>query len=150
MAKSTNTAAKKRAWDRFAQWVKVSKGIQTTGYPFLGICVTCYKQFHIRALQAGHMIPGRSNGVLFQEELVNPQCVTCNERLHGRPKRYRKVMVLKYGEAQVSKWEQEGKKPVHDRDMDFDGIAIKYREATNKLLIPFSYRNYEDLLQGHQ
>lgn len=142
--------AKKRAWDMFSQWVRVKKGIDTTNYPFLGICVTCYKQFHIRALQAGHMIPGRSNAVLFQKELVNPQCVACNEGLHGRPKRYRKVMVIKYGEAKVARWEKEAKKVIHDRDMDFKSVEIKYREATRVLLIPFSYNNYNEMLQGHQ
>jgi len=150
MAKATTTAAKKRAWDRFSQWIRVKKGIETTKYPFVGICVTCYKQFHIRALQAGHMIPGRSNAVLFQEELVNPQCVACNEGLHGNPKKYRKVMVLKYGEEQVSRWEMEAKKVIHDRDMDFEAIEIHYREATRVLLIPFGYNNYAEMLQGHQ
>ena len=150
MAKTTTTAAKKRAWDRFSQWIRVKKGIETTKYPFLGICVTCYKQFHIRALQAGHMIPGRSNAVLFKEELVNPQCVKCNEGLHGRHSRYRKVMVLKYSEAKVAQWEMEGKEIIHDRDMDFANTEIYYREATNKLLAPFGYNNYAEMLQGHQ
>jgi len=149
MAKSL-TGPAKTAWDAFAQWVKVKGCIDSTGYPFAGKCVTCERRYHIRALQAGHMIPGRSNGVLFKEELVNPQCVRCNEMFHGQPKKYRAAMVLKYNEKKVQAWEQEAKQPIHDRDMDWDGIKIKYREATKNLLIPFGYNTYQEMLQGHQ
>ena len=96
------------------------------------------------------MIPGRSNGVLFKEELVNPQCVRCNEMFHGQPKKYRAAMVLKYNEKQVQAWEIEAKTPIHDRDMDYEAIKVKYREATKKLLIPFRYNTYKEMLQGHQ
>ena len=149
MAKAL-TGPAKTAWNAFAQWVKVKGCIETTGYPFAGVCVTCGKRFHIRALQAGHLFPGRSNGVLFQEELVNPQCVICNERFHGRPKRYRKKMDEKYGVEQVDKWEAEGKKPIRHFDMDYEAIKLKYRAAITKLLIPFGYNSYKELLQGYQ
>ena len=149
MAK-TLTGPAKTAWDAFAQWVKVKGCIETTGFPFVGVCITCDKRFHIRALEAGHCFGGRSNGRLFQEELVNPQCVRCNQIFHGRAKRYRDLMDEKYGIKKVDKWEAEGNKPIHNRDMDWEGIKVKYREATNKLLIPFGYNNYKELLQGHQ
>ena len=149
MAKLTGPA--KTAWDAFAQWVKVRDCISTTGYPFLGICITCYRQFHITILDAGHMTSGRSNGVLFQEELVNIQCSSyCNRMNHGFHKRYRKIMVEKYGEEQVSSWELQGKTPIPNRDMDWEGIKIKYRKKLHELLVPFSYNNYKELLQGHQ
>jgi len=149
MAKLTGPA--KTAWDAFAQWVKVRDCISTTGYPFLGICITCYRQFHITVLDAGHMTSGRSNGVLFQEELVNAQCSSyCNRMNHGFHKRYRKIMVEKYNEEQVSVWELKGKTPIPNRDMDWAGITIKYREKLHELLVPFGYNNYKELLQGHQ
>ena len=149
MAKSL-TGPAKTAWDSFAQWVKVKGCIETTGYPFAGVCVTCGRRYHIRALQAGHMIPGRSNGVLFSEELVNPQCVRCNEMFHGQPKKYRAAMVAKYSNEQVEAWEQEAKQPIHDRDMDYEGIKVKYREKLHLLLMPFGYNTYQEMLQGHQ
>ena len=149
MAKKLNGTAK-TAWDAFAQWVRVSGCIETTGYPFVGVCVTCDKRFHITSLQAGHLFPGRSNGVLFQEELVNPQCVICNERFHGRTKRYRKRMDEKYGVEQVDIWDAEGKKPIHHFNMDYEAIKIKYRQKLHDLLVPFGYNNYEEMKQGHQ
>lgn len=150
MAKKTNSTSKARAWNRFSQWVRVKGCLDTTDYPFVGVCITCRKRYHIRALQAGHMIPGRRNGVLFHEKLTNPQCVICNERYHGRPKKYRERMIEIHGEKQVSQWECEAKKVIHNRDMDYKAIEIKYRKATNKLLIPFGYGSYEEMLKGHQ
>jgi len=149
MAKSI-TGPKKTAWDAFAQWVKVKGCLETTGHPFAGRCITCGKRFHIRALQAGHLIPNRTNGVLFNEELVNTQCVICNERHHGRPKKYREVMVATYGEKKVAQWELEARKPIYDRDMDFPAITQKYRTKTKELLLPFNYSTYSEMLKGHQ
>jgi len=150
MAKKTNNTAKTRAWNRFSQWVKVSGCLKTTGYPFAGVCITCGKKFHIRALQAGHMKGGRHNGILFHEKLTNLQCVICNERYHGKPKKYRKKMVEIYSEEKVAQWEQEASQIIHEWDMDYKAIEEKYREATNKLLIPFGYSTYEALLEGNQ
>ena len=150
MAKKTNNTSKTRAWNRFSQWIRVKGCIDTTGFPFVGVCITCQKRYHIRALQAVHMKAGRKNAVLFHEKLTNIQCVICNERHHGRLKRYRKIMVEKYGEKQVSQWECEANKVIHNRDMDYSAIEKKYKESTSDLLIPFGYINYEELLQGHQ
>jgi hypothetical protein len=145
------TGPAKTAWDAFAQWVRVNGCIETTGYPFVGVCVTCKRKFHIICLDAGHMTPGRNNGVLFQEELVKIQCKHwCNLMNHGFHEKYREIMVEKYSEEQVSAWEAEGKKPVHDRDMDYEAITQNYREKLRILLVPFGYNNYEEMLHGHQ
>jgi hypothetical protein len=149
MAKKTNSAAKARAWNRFSQWVRVKGCLETTGFPFVGVCITCGKRFHITALQAGHMKGGRRNSILFHEKLTNPQCVICNETFHGKPKKYRAKLVDKYGKEQVSIWEREAAEIKKDRDMDYHAIEVKYREATNELLIPFGYNDYEELLRGH-
>ena len=149
MAKRTDSAAKKRAWDEFARWVKVKRCIETTGFPFVGGCFTCQKRFHIRALQAGHAKGGRGNGILFHEKLTNPQCVICNETHHGRYKRYRKNLNERYGEEKVNQWFRESEKPIPNKEMDFKAIENKYREKTNDLLRPFGYCNYEEMLKGH-
>ena len=147
MAKSLNKPSKTRAWNRFAQWVKVRDCLATTGLPFVGVCVTCGKRFHIRALQAGHCFPGRRNGRLFQEELVHTQCILCNELRHGRHKKYRQIMETKHGKEKIAAWETEGLKVIHDRDMDFQGIEKKYQELTNALLRRHGrYVSYEDML----
>ena len=147
MSKKLNSAVKRRAWNRFAEYIRVRDCIKTTGCPFVGRCVTCGKRFHIRALQAGHCFPGRKNGRLFDERLVNAQCVLCNERHHGRRKEYRAVMEARYTKEKVALWEIEGNRVIHDRDMDFEGKAAHYIEEMKKLLAPFGYPSYKVMLK---
>jgi len=148
MAKATGP--KKTAWDAFAQWVRVRDCIATSGFPFTGDCITCGRRFHIRTLEAGHMTPGRSNGVLFQEELVRAQCYRCNQLFHGKAKKFRTVMVAEYTEKKVAEWEREGRKPIKDIDMDFPAITQEYRAKIKELLKPFGYNTYQEMLNGHQ
>ena len=144
------TGSAKTAWNAFAQWVKINGCIKTTGYPFVGVCITCRKRFHIRSLQAGHSKGGRNNAILFHEALTNPQCVICNETHHGLPKKYRKILVMEFGEKQVEVWEREVNEIIPNWDMDYEAIKLKYRAATTILLIPFGYKTYQEMLQGHQ
>jgi len=148
MAKNLNSPAKTKAWNAFARWKRITDCLTTTGYPFLGVCVTCDKQFHISFLDAGHCFASRTNAVLFHEKLVNIQCQICNQGLHGRSKKYRKIMEAKYGKAQVDKWEIEGKRVIHNRDMDFDGICKKYTKLTKEVLLSLGYNTYEEMTRG--
>ena len=147
MAKSISNPAKKKAWDAFSRMVRVRDCIATTGVPFVGVCIICDNRRHISYLDAGHCFANRSNGVLFQEELVNGQCRRCNQILNGRLKKYREIMEEKYSVEQVAIWEFEGKKVIHNRDMDFEGRAKEYRERTNELLKPFGYLSYEAMMK---
>ena len=149
MAK-TLTGPAKTAWDAFAQWVKVDGCIKTTAYPFVGECITCLKRFHVRSLEAGHAKGGRNNAILFHEALTNPQCTICNQTFHGRYKRYKKHLLMEFGSKQVDVWFAEANKIIHNRDMDYESIKLKYRAKTKKLLIPFGYNNYDEMLRGHQ
>jgi len=144
------TGTKKTAWDAFAQWVRVRDCIEATGYPFVGVCITCGKNFHISALHAGHMMAGRQNAKLFDEQLVHVQCYFCNFAPGGKSKKFRKKMVEKHGEEQVSQWERKARKVLKTKDMDFPAITQKYREKIKSLLQPFGYKTYSEMLQGHQ
>ncbi len=146
----TLTGPAKTAWDAFAQWKRVKDCIDTTGYPFVGVCITCDKRFHITYLDAGHCFAGKGNARLFHEELVNIQCRICNQFRDGRAKKYRKRMDEKYGVKKVDKWKADGKKPIPNKDMDYEAIKLKYRALLTKLLIPFGYNTYKEMLHGHQ
>lgn len=150
MAKKSNSSGQTRAWNRFSQWIRVKYCIETTGFPFVGVCITCDKRFHISFLDAGHMKAGRSNSLLFHEDLVRPQCRIDNRSRNGRLQKFRRKMVEIHGEEKVAQWERQANEIKHDRDMDYKAIEDDYRERTNKLLLPFGYNNYEEMLQGHQ
>ncbi len=61
-------------WKLFSEYVR-RKDADAGGTEY---CYTCEKPFHWKALHAGHALPGRHNAVLFDEEIVKPQCPVCN------------------------------------------------------------------------
>lgn len=152
MAKKVTGPAKK-AWDRFSQYARVKRCLETTGLPFVGVCVTCGCRRHIRYLDCGHCIAGRGNAILFNERRVDAQCRHCNQVLDGRLKKFQLILAKRYyPEANelelaeiIDRWKAEAKKPIHERDMDYPAIAKKYQELTNELL----GESYEDMLKGH-
>ncbi|MCK5613892.1 recombination protein NinG [Candidatus Pacearchaeota archaeon] len=149
MAKKA-TGTKATAWTAFQHFIRVRDCLATTGFPFVGICITCGRRNHISNLQAGHCFGGRKNGHLFHEKFVNAQCTRCNELFHGQTKKYRAAMDKKYTKTKVDEWKIEADKVIHDRDMDFKAITTEYREKLNTLLAASNtgYYTYEDILAG--
>lgn len=75
---------KDKAWSQFSRYIRLRDCINTTGTNTEGICYTCGKRLPINKLQAGHMISGRTNSVLFDEQSVQIQCYSCNVMKSGR------------------------------------------------------------------
>ena len=66
---------KAKAWKAFSEHIR-SQNIDHLGFTN---CYTCSKRIHWKQeAQAGHAIPGRTNAVLFDPEIVRPQCPRCN------------------------------------------------------------------------
>ena len=66
-------------------------------------CYTCGHKNPIKKTQAGHGIPGKTNAMLFMEEITRPQCIACNMFRGGRydvftPKLMDELGVTKYRE----------------------------------------------------
>lgn len=74
----TKKKAKAKAWKAFSKFIRLRDCILTTGTKEEGVCYTCGKTFPIGKLQAGHLVHGRTNGVLFDEYIVKAQCYQCN------------------------------------------------------------------------
>lgn len=65
-------------------------------------CISCGKEDQWNAMDSGHFV-GRSNkATILDERNVWPQCVRCNQHLSGNAAEYRKALVEKIGEDQVS------------------------------------------------
>jgi len=122
---------KSKAWAAFSRYIRTRDCLNTTGLAFVGICVTCDRRFHIRALQAGHCLPGRSNAKLFDEELVHAQCVFCNMHRHGESKKYRAKMAAKYGVERFEQMIADRKKAV--KYLDYEAIEVKYKAKLKEL-----------------
>ena len=104
--KVTKTRAKKRAWTAFSEYIRTrdTKPDWPTGRS--GKCVTCQRTYDFKQLQAGHFIPGRMNSVLFHEELVYPQCYSCNMHLGGNPRAYDRFMRSKYSPEEIEEFDK--------------------------------------------
>ena len=152
MAKKT-VGAETMAWNRFSQFIRAKRCIETTGYGFVGVCVTCGCKRHISYLDCGHCIAGRGNAILFNERRVDIQCRQCNRVWNGKLKKFQRLLAQRYypeandSEIQdiIDRWKAESKKPVKNKDMDYPAIAKKYQEMTKELL----GESYEDMLAGH-
>lgn len=146
MAKKISNPDKAKAWEAFAHWDKTYYCLKATGLPFVGYCITCGRKRHIRYLQAGHCLPGRSNAKLFDEKLVRPQCKYCNENMHGRVKKFEKIMIAEYGKDEFEKMKIAANKVIPY--MDFAKIAQTYKDKYIKIMKDYGYKTWSELLQG--
>jgi len=78
--KTPRQKAKEKAWDAFSIFIRTRDCLRFTGNPEEGMCVTCKSMKLRKELQAGHFVGGRSNAVLFNEQIVYSQCGYCNQK----------------------------------------------------------------------
>jgi len=71
---------KAKAWKAFSLFIRKSHA-DKQGYVH---CYTCDKKMHWKESQAGHCFSGRQNSILFEEQVVRPQCMGCNVFHHGQ------------------------------------------------------------------
>jgi hypothetical protein len=70
---------KQKVWEVFSKCIRL-KYSDKDGYV---ICYTCGKKMRWQDSQCGHAVGGRTNAVLFDEEIVRIQCPRCNIFLRG-------------------------------------------------------------------
>src|SRR3569623_575249 len=90
--KTSLKSAKAKAWTAFSRYIrlKYSNG-------GLCACITCGKEALWTEMQCGHGIPGRTNGILFLEEICRPQCPHCNVFMGGKPDVFIPYLIDLYG-----------------------------------------------------
>ena len=126
--------AKKNAWTAYSRYIRLRDCLATTGTPDNGICISCGREFIFKKLQAGHLVPGRYNAILFDEFLVNAQCWACNMILGGNGAEYYKTMVKRYGKARVDKKMLRKFDTIIYTLEDFVKIKEKYTKKANMLI----------------
>ena len=148
MAKKLQNPEKAKAWEKFARYIRIRDCLKTTGFAFLGVCVTCGRRFHIRYLQAGHCLPGRSNAKLFDEKLTNAQCKYCNEYKHGERKKYEQKMIDRYGRKKFEQMKIDARKVIPYMYMDYEKITQKYHDKHIKIMHKHGFKTWSELLQS--
>lgn len=93
---------KDKVWNRFSKYIRL-KFADENGYC---TCVTCGVKKPWEEMQAGHFIPGRTNSVLFVEEIIHPQCPSCNIFKGGNYVEYTIYMIDMYGRDKVDEFRQ--------------------------------------------
>ena len=124
--KSDYQKAKAAHWKAFSRWIRLRDCLLTTGTIEHGRCVTCGKVLPFEKLQAGHFIPGRSAGILFEEQGVHAQCYGCNVPGRGRLPQYQLFMLKTYGQEVIDDLFDKSRRP-HKITVD------EHREETKRL-----------------
>ena len=104
--KGTMSWWKGKAWEQFSKYIRIRDALRTTGTVEKAVCCSCgriYPAFGVGCLQAGHLVPGRNNGVLFCELGCHGQCYNCNLRLKGNWPPYHAFMVEHYGIVSIDR-----------------------------------------------
>lgn len=98
MKKSETKRAKATAWKWFSKYIKLRDCLATRNSTEECKCVTCGAIVSGRLLHAGHAIGGRNDSILFDEELVNGQCLTKESRLKMSDGSYKPINEIKVGD----------------------------------------------------
>ena len=126
--KSVLTKAKNKAWVQFSNFIRLRDCLKTTGTKDEGICITCEKRIPFKGSNAGHFVSSRCNSVLFEEDLVNLQCYSCNIGLVGNYIPYTLKMLELHGKEWVEE-KQRLKRKTLKRDLnDYQTLEAIYKQ----------------------
>lgn len=126
---------KDKAWQAFARYIKARYSDKYG----MCLCVTCGARHHYQDghhINAGHFVAGRGNSVLFDEDLVRPQCVTCNCAGSGEQYRFAQYLVGSEGKTQeqIEELLSRRHKVVKFTDQDLRDIAEKYNNMADAII----------------
>jgi hypothetical protein len=113
---------KRKCWKVFSQWIRL-KDSDEGG---TASCYTCGALAHYKDLHAGHAIPGRHNAVLFDEDIVKPQCPRCNIFGSGQYHIFATKLIKEHG---MDWWENKligAKKPVKYTRTDLEELLAEF------------------------
>ena len=144
----STSKAKAKAWQEFSKFIRTRDSIATTGDTDSGVCCTCGKLIPFKQSQAGHFIAGRTNALLFDEDIVHLQCYACNICNHGEQLEYYYYMKRHYTEDQILEMRKLRYQTVKYTADELLQIADKYKEKTDELLRVFKlYGLYDEKTQ---
>lgn len=126
--KLTKSSAKKKAWSAFSLYIR--NKYATDG---MATCYTCGALRTVKQLQAGHAIPGRSNAVLFMEEVVRPQDMGCNFFGRGKLSVFTPKLIKEIGLDRYNELSEKATQLVKYSVQDYLDIEIKFKEKLKQL-----------------
>ena len=130
--KESISTLKKKAWKAFSDYIRTRDSINSTGTTEYCVCITCNQRVEYKNIQAGHVISGRTNAILFNEKLVNGQCQTCNMFKGGEYTKYALWFINRYGKEKLEQAELSKNTPTKITKEEYKQITEEYK---NKLKI---------------
>lgn len=97
-------------------------------------CYTCGNVFHWKKMQAGHGIGGRTNAILFMEEIVKPQCVGCNVFGAGKYAIFTRKLIDELGLERYDEIVRMSNTPVKYTQEDYQRIYDEYKVKVDELI----------------
>lgn len=141
--KSPKNSAKDKAWKAFSDYIRLRDSLATTGTAGYCICITCNERDDsswklYKTIQAGHSVGGRSNAILFHEEIVNGQCGYCNRKpplgLGGDYGNYAIALIKRYGLKHVEYLQSLKSVTLQYKTADYLQIEQRYKEKLADLM----------------
>lgn len=129
MKAKTKSYYKKKAWAAFSEYIRMKNTDTSSGVD----CYTCGKNVYWNMIQAGHAIGGRNNSILFNEDLVRPQCVGCNVFGRGKYAIFTRKLIDELGMGRYDELVSESQKTVQYKSTDYQEIEKKYKELLSEL-----------------
>jgi hypothetical protein len=127
--KTTLRGLKAKAWKLFSEWIR-RRDADEGGTVY---CCTCRTPIYWKESHAGHFVPGRTNAVLFNADVTNPQCVRCNIFLGGNYTAYTLYMLDKWGREKVEEFLALRHKTVKLTRSDLEDLIGEYQEKLKAL-----------------
>jgi hypothetical protein len=133
--KSKKSKMKEKAWSWFSKY----RRLLFTKPDGTCTCVTCGIVKDWKEMHAGHYVDGRNNSVLFDEELVYPQCFHCNSKrwgcLAGNKIKYTIFLLRQgYSAEQLDAFDNLKFETKKYTEEDFEDIKNKYKIKAEELL----------------
>ena len=122
-------ALKSKAWKLMSELVRRQYADRTG----MCTCYTCDKTMDWREIQAGHGISGRGGFVLFLEEVIKPQCATCNIFRQGDYARFIPKLIDEYSIEQFQEWVVESRKPFKRTKKDYVELVYELQGRLGEL-----------------
>ena len=121
------TKAKARAWGAFSIYIRLRDALRYSGDPRICQCISCgkeYPSFGLGCLQAGHYVPGRGSGILFDDRGCFSQCYNCNVRLKGNHVRFRLALEKRISIEAITEMEKAQNNTLHPKWFDLWGVFL--------------------------
>jgi hypothetical protein len=115
-------ALKKKVWKAFSLWIRLRDADEGGTVS----CYTCGALMHWKESHAGHAIPGRTNAVLFDPEIVRTQDPKCNLFGGGMYHIFATKLIKEHG---LEWWENKligAKKPVKYTRTDLEELLADF------------------------